>query len=232
MCFSATASFGAAALLGGIGIASLSMIRKKAWIPFGSIPLLFGIQQLQEGFLWLALHNPNHRFLTFLQKSYLLPKNFLVERFAFLFLIFAYVLWPTWIPFSLFTLEKHPRRKYFLKILLFLGLAISGYLLYMLLWYGASAEIVYHSIAYAIVYHSIAYKTAIMTPAWGIILYVLATVVPFFVSSLKYAPFFGIVLGISCITSYIYWTNTFASVWCFFAALLSSIIVVMVKKEQ
>lgn len=223
MCFSATASFGAATLLGGIGIASLSMIRKKAWIPFGSIPLLFGIQQLQEGFLWLALHNPNHRFLTFLQKSYLLPKNFLVERFAFLFLIFAYVLWPTWIPFSLFTLEKHPQRRYFLKILLFLGLAISGYLLYMLLWYGASAEILNHSIAY---------KTAVMTPAWGIALYALATVVPFFVSSLKYAQFFGIVLALSCITSYIYWTNTFASVWCFFAALLSCIIIVMIKKEQ
>lgn len=54
MCFSAAASFIAGVSLTTIGVVTLKKARNRAEIPFASIPLLFGIQQLIEGTLWLA----------------------------------------------------------------------------------------------------------------------------------------------------------------------------------
>lgn len=49
MCFSASASFIAGASLSAIGVATLRRVESKKEIPFATIPLLFGIQQLIEG---------------------------------------------------------------------------------------------------------------------------------------------------------------------------------------
>ena len=55
MCFSASASFVASAALLTGGVATLKQTTNNGQIPFASIPLLFGAQQLMEGFLWLSL---------------------------------------------------------------------------------------------------------------------------------------------------------------------------------
>lgn len=54
MCFSATASFAAGAGLLVVGAITLRQARRRAEMPFAAIPLLFGIQQLIEGALWLT----------------------------------------------------------------------------------------------------------------------------------------------------------------------------------
>ena len=59
MCFSASASFGAGIVLTGIGVASIKKSDTRSKSLFASIPLIFGIQQITEGFLWLALSNPD-----------------------------------------------------------------------------------------------------------------------------------------------------------------------------
>jgi hypothetical protein len=55
MCFSAGASFGASAVLGAIGIVTLTKAKTTDQIPFASIPLLFAVQQAVEGTLWIGL---------------------------------------------------------------------------------------------------------------------------------------------------------------------------------
>ena len=57
MCFSATASFVAGTSLSVIGVATLKHVKRKTEIPFAMIPLLFGIQQLTEGVIWLTFAN-------------------------------------------------------------------------------------------------------------------------------------------------------------------------------
>ena len=52
MCFSANASFGAGVFLTSIGVIATKNISNKKQILFASIPILFGIQQITEGFLW------------------------------------------------------------------------------------------------------------------------------------------------------------------------------------
>ena len=54
MCFSATASFAASAVLITAGGASLSLAKPHQRL-FAAMPLLFGIQQAIEGLQWLQL---------------------------------------------------------------------------------------------------------------------------------------------------------------------------------
>lgn len=223
MCFCASASFGAAALLGGMGIWSLSVVRKKNWIPFAAIPVLFAIQQFIEGLLWLYLVNPNNVILRTLQKVYLFPHVHSDERSAFLFLIIAFVVWPTWIPFSVRAIEPYGKTRQGLAWLMRYGMLISGYALYVLLWHGVSVTVIHDSIAYYV---------AIKPTLMHVFLYVGATAVPLLVSSIRAARFLGLLLVASCLFSYWYWIKTFISVWCFFAALLSGLIIFIVKRNQ
>ena len=58
MCFSATASFTAAAIVGSIGAVTLwkaARLRDRALLPIAAFPVLFALQQTVEGLLWLEL---------------------------------------------------------------------------------------------------------------------------------------------------------------------------------
>mgnify|MGYP000091041284 FL=1 len=55
MCFSATASFAASAVLGATGIATLAKTKDRKMLPLATIPLVFAIQQAIEGGLWLTI---------------------------------------------------------------------------------------------------------------------------------------------------------------------------------
>lgn len=59
MCFSAGASFSAGAVLAVIGAASLKQVQRPSQIAFASIPMLFSIQQVAEGVLWVTLPDPS-----------------------------------------------------------------------------------------------------------------------------------------------------------------------------
>ena len=86
MCFSAGASYSAAAMLGLGGIFILSQIKDKKQALFAAIPCIFAIQQLFEGFLWTSI---GYNLSPVLQA---------IGMYGFLF--FAIPFWPTWIPLS------------------------------------------------------------------------------------------------------------------------------------
>ena len=55
LCFSASASFIAGTSLSAVGVAALKSTEARTERPFAMIPLLFGIQQMAEGVIWLTL---------------------------------------------------------------------------------------------------------------------------------------------------------------------------------
>ena len=59
MCFSASASFGASALLGVIGTVAVVKAKTTSQRLFAVIPFIFSIQQLTEGLLWVAIKQPD-----------------------------------------------------------------------------------------------------------------------------------------------------------------------------
>src|SRR3990167_4363561 len=98
MCFSTEASFVAAGMLTLISVATFFNVHSRKIIPFASIPLLFAIQQAIEGITWVSLNAGDN-------------SSFLYQFSVFSYLFIACILWPVWMPASLYMLERKPYRK-------------------------------------------------------------------------------------------------------------------------
>lgn len=200
MCFSAEASFIAGTVLTGIGVTTISKSQTKLQFLFSSIPFLFGVQQIAEGFLWLSLLSDNFSSLK-------IPSTLI-------FLSFAQILWPTWVPLSILLLENNKNFKKNLTVLLVIGLLVSTFLFYRLYFGTISAEIVGYHISYNIDISNS--YLLLLSP-----LYFIATVLPAFFSSIKRMWLLGVLILVSYIISKIFFENYVISIWCFFGAIIS-----------
>jgi hypothetical protein len=212
MCFSAGASFGASVLLGAGAIVSMRQVREPSQRMFAATPLLFAVQQLSEGFLWLGIEKK-------------LPHSAVLWS-TYVFLTFAQVIWPMWVPLSLHLMEKNKtRKKAILYFLSAIGLLTSVLLAYRLLFLSVETVADNHHIYYDIT-----------SPYWimltSSILYFIATIPPWFISSIRHAKILGVFLCMSLIFSKLYFEETLISVWCFFAAILSAGIIFILRTEN
>lgn len=203
MCFSAEASFVGGAIILVIGIATVKKVHKPSQIIFASIPLFFGLQQITEGLLWLTL--PYHEYIH-------------IQKFAtYMFLTMADVLWPTMIPLSVLHMEKNVKKKRILWILLGVGLTLSLYYAVCLIFLHVNPEISGYHIQYKTDFPK---SLAIVAFTF----YLVATITPLFVSSIKRTHLLGVLMFFSCLVTAIFFTQFLTSVWCFFAALISGVI--------
>lgn len=206
MCFSATASFAAGTALSATGGVTLKTASKKSEIPFAAIPLVFGVQQIVEGGVWLSF-------------KYGTPLLNQLATYGFLF--FAYLFWPIFVPYSIGKLEADPDRKRIIRGFLFLGIAVSLYLLYFLVSRPISSHVLNQCIAYT------------RPTEFGVIpvvFYWIATCISCFFSGSRIINFFGALGTVSLALAYYFYTSTFISVWCFFAAVLSVVVYWYFKK--
>jgi len=209
MCFSATASFGAGVVLTAIGAASLKTVTKPQQLPFAGIPLLFAAQQFAEGFLWLSLLNSEYAAFK--------------EPCTYLFLFFAQIFWPFWVPFAVLKLETNERKKKILKIMFVTGILVSLYFLSCMMIFPVNGTIEECHIFYTFGY------PVIMTPIVSVF-YAMATMVSLMVSSVKGMKLFGISVFIAYLITGVFYLDYFVSVWCFFSAILSLIIVSVIYR--
>jgi hypothetical protein len=200
MCFSADASFIAGTVLSGAGIASLKKTGSRNQLAFAAIPLIFGIQQFTEGFLWLSFLNPDYHFFR--------------QPATYVFLTFAQVIWPSWVPFSVLMMEKDIVRRKVLYFMQGIGILVSVFLAFRLITTDPVAEISNHHILY-----HLGFSIAIIRSMS--VLYFIATVVAPFVSRIKKMWSLGLTILFSYIISRIFFENYVISVWCFLAAVIS-----------
>lgn len=208
MCFSAEASFGMSAILCAGGVVSLRKVSLAGQIPFASIPLVFSIQQFFEGFVWISL---THASWSFLQMP-----------FTILFLIWAQVIWPAWVPFSFYLLEKDPFRKKVLALMLLLGLMVAFFLAYCLYSLHFHSSINNHHIKYDLDFAQI-------LGSYNSIFYFIPTVIPPFISGNRKMMVIGLFNLGSFMISKFFFRDHLVSVWCFFAAGISIMIVWMMN---
>lgn len=212
MCFSATGSFAISGVLSGIGVASVARNRSKAHRMFAAVPLMFAAQQAAEGTVWLTM-NGEHPLLHQVAVS--------------IFLGVAFVIWPTWLPLSLRRFERSPARRRMLGALFWAGAAVAVYASLSMARFHPVARIAGHSIRYdGMTGGQVAHR------GWYLAAYALPTVAPFFVSSLRMAKTIGIMLIVSLAASALVERDALTSVWCFFAAILSGLILVALQREQ
>jgi hypothetical protein len=202
MCFSATASFTAGTALSAVGVLTLAKSRGPRELPIAMIPLLFGIQQLTEGLLWLSLNNNLPRLQTWS---------------TYIYSGFSHVLWPIFVPFAILLIEIGRRRRRALTVFLALGLGVGLYLLYFILRFPVTAAVHDRSISYD--------SPHFYTPA-VLVIYLLATCISGLFSSHRCVNIFGVLAFVLAVAAALISITTFVSVWCFFAAVLSGLIYV------
>lgn len=200
MCFSATASFISGTALCVIGIATLKRTQASVEVPFALIPLLFGIQQLTEGVIWLAFSH---------------DRPLLSQIMMYLYSLFSHVLWPIYLPFAIGLMEAVSWRKKTIFAFGAAGVTAGLYLLYFIIASPMVAEVAGRHIVYVSPHF---YVVPIM------LLYLAATCVSCFFSSHGFVKLFGVLMLLSFITVYIVHITALVSIWCFFAAILSLLI--------
>jgi hypothetical protein len=213
MCFSATGSFGVATVIAGIGAVALTQDKPASHRMLALVPLLFAAQQVAEGVVWMTIHDPAEAQLQGIA--------------VVLFLGFALVGWPMWVPISLFLAERNPRRRRTLAVLSCVGVAVGVYAAVLLIRGQPTAHVAGHSIAYSYKERGPALVLALYLPG-----YVLPTVVPFFVSTISRAKLMGTVLVLSLLATFLIERQALTSVWCFFAAILSLLIVLSISRDH
>jgi hypothetical protein len=98
MCFSAAASFLTAGLTGTIGAVALAQTTERRQWPLATIPMLFALQQAAEGLLWLTLP--------------VAPDSSPADLLVTLYLLFAEVFWPVYVPLAVLILEQDKKRRH------------------------------------------------------------------------------------------------------------------------
>ncbi len=217
MCFSATASFGASAILGSIGMVSIAKAKISSHRVFAGIPLIFAVQQFTEGLLWLSLKNQAMASGQSL--------------FTYIYLVFAMAVWPFLIPFSIKLMEKDTNRKKIINVFVWVGAIVVIEVGFVLFNYPVevltpfcptcpvSSSVTKH-LHYEFAIPSLIKK---MIVAFSI-LYIGATIITPFFSSIKKMKWLGIVFLASYLFAITFFNGFVISVWCFFAALLSFVV--------
>lgn len=211
MCFSTTASFVSGVILTTIGLASIRKIQSRSQLLFACIPFIFAIQQFAEGFVWLSVLNSTSE---------------LWQRIStYCFLFFALLIWPAWVPISMYFIEIERKRKILLGIVCAMGILFSFLSAFYLLFYNSEAQITsYH----------IHYELQIPASAKLLIgmMYFIPTVISNFISSFKGVVMMGIFVLISYCVSKFFFNDYVISVWCFFSALISIKVYFILSKQM
>lgn len=209
MCFSAGASFAVGASLLGPGVYAVKRTTSRGMLAFACTPIVFSFHQIAEGFLWLSLKNPD--FASW-YKPALYGYSFISQP-----------IWPIWVPLIMWLMEPDQRRKKILYYFLLLGVAAGLYMFYCLITYDISAVAENGHIRY---YRDFPFLD-IMRP----VNFVTIAVTPFF-STLRYTKLLASAMMGSLIVTYFFFTNYLISVWCFFAAILSLLVILVIVNNK
>jgi len=201
VCFSATANFVGSAVLGAVGVVTLTKVRHRREIPFASLPVLFAIHQFIEGFVWLGLD------------GILSPA--VAHDMGAAFMLYAQGLLPFLLPLSVLLFEPDGKRRKQMRPFLVLGGGTTLYILWALTAFPLQLYVKGNSIVY------INQATNNMAVA---VLYVIATCGSLFFSKIRMMVVFGAANLAILLVVMEFKRYAFTSLWCAYAAVASVII--------
>jgi hypothetical protein len=209
VCFSAAANFVGSGVLGTVGVATLTKVKHKRELLFASLPTLFAVHQLIEGFVWLGLD------------GVLSPK--VTHDMGAAFVLYAQGLLPFVIPLSVLLFEPDQKSRRRMLPFLAIGTGTTLYILWALIAYPLHIFVEGNSIVYI---DDGTNNTALA------VLYVIATCGTLFFSKVRAMIIFGaanlaILLTVMAVKRY-----AFTSLWCAYAAVASLIILAYFWKSR
>jgi hypothetical protein len=212
MCFSAEASFVAGATLLPLGIyGTVQALRHdKRYVLFALMPIIFGLQQLIEGMVWLHWHEHDSSGL---------------YRAALQYTFVAFFFWPMYSPLSIYFIEPDKTRKRIIGYVCCLGFLL-GAVIYLPLLLGINkmhVQVIHESVTYDII-------TSTAVSYVYTLLYIIAILFPMLYCSRREIKIFGVLSFVSVICAGLVFFYAFTSIWCFFAAILSVYTIYCVPK--
>ena len=207
MCFSPQADVIGGVLVTGIGISVVRNVHgRHDHLAFAALPVLLGLHQLTESLVWFGLQGH-------------VPAE--LGRVAmWVYLLFAFVVLPTYVPLAIRALEPRGRRRDVMNGFVALGTVISVLLFAAMLRGPVTAKLGSHHIAYGIHLHA------------GLLIvsgYVMATCGSALFSGYHHIAIFGAVNLIAVAILARLTIDGFASLWCGWAALTSVAIALQIR---
>jgi len=203
VCFSATANFVGSAVLGGIGVVTLTKVKHRRELLFATLPILFAVHQFTEGFVWLGLDGT------------LSPA--VAHDMGAAFMLYAQGILPFLVPLSVWLFESDAKSRRRMRPFAAIGLATTLYILWALTAFPTQVYVKGNSIVYT------NYGTGNL--AIGA-LYIVATCGSLFFSKVRPMVVFGYANLIILLIVLGFKQYAYTSVWCAYAAVASVIIVV------
>ena len=215
MCFSASASFTASAVLlpaGALAVRRAYTIDRR-YLALCALPFLFGIQQLMEGFVW-----------TYGARG----ESSLVGTFSLGYMFFAWLAWPVWVPFATFFIEP-PRRRW-----IYLVFAIAGGMLGALQYvpyFAHDGWLVTTFLGRAIRYGGIGLLDSVIGRDFTYAIYLAIIIAPLLIATDRQVRVFGALVLSIFLTTYFFFTFAYISVFCFGGAAMSLYLVYMIHTK-
>ncbi|UQE76788.1 hypothetical protein MYK68_09630 [Gordonia sp. PP30] len=202
MCFSATASFVGAGVIGATGVATLTLVKDKRQLPFAALPLLFAIHQALEGWTWLELGHDTDAQLS--------------GWGVHLWVLFAWAILPIFIPWSVWLMEPDRRRRTWLIAPMVVGAITFAYMVYLSVQPEVSVEVIDSNLDY--------HLGTPFSAAYMAVPYVFATCFAPMMSSFRWVIALGVgnLIGMSVAAALK--AADYSSIWCTIAAFLSLIV--------
>jgi hypothetical protein len=202
MCFSPGADVVVGGIVGVVGVDALRHVREPKQILLASLPLLFGLHQVDEAVVWLGLQGR-------------VSESF--ERVGvWVYLLFALAALPALVPLAVLAVERVAARRRLIGLFAMLGIAV-GISLAIALFRG--------SVGAAIAGHHIAYDVSALSQGRELTsLYVVAACGALIACSYRDLSVLG-VLNLVAVPVLMWMTvSGFVSLWCFWAAMVSVVI--------
>ena len=200
MCFSAQADIVGGLVVTAIGLDVISHVNgRRKHMALAALPLLLGVHQLVEAFVWWSLQG---------------HVNAGLGRVAtWIYLLIAFVVLPVFIPLGVMWLEPQRRRRSVMVVFVVLGVAVSTVLLAAMARGPAKAVLGHNHLSYS---------TDLRAGLVVVVAYVVATCGALILSSHRDVAAFGVVNLVAVAVLAKLTIDGFASLWCGWAALTSA----------
>jgi Family of unknown function (DUF6629) len=208
MCFSPEADLCTGVVVSVIGIDALCHVKSPRQIVLAATPLLLGLHEIDEAFVWWGLRG---------QVSW--P---VTHAAIYVFLAFAFAL-PFLVPLAMVGIEPVIRRRRMMTALLAVGALTTVTLLIAVIRGPVGASIDGSHIAYTA---NVSYGNLLVA------LYILATCGSLLLASTRLFFILGVVnLGVVIALAWITFTG-FTSLWCAFAAITSFTVAIYLRRSN
>jgi hypothetical protein len=209
MCFSPEADFVAGAVVVGVGVETLRRVRFGRELVVGALPLLFGLHQLVEGFVWLGLRGQVSGGVGDAAKE--------------AYIVYAHAVLPTIVPVGFALLEPDRSRSRLMWLLACLGVVLSVYLLWQVTAYPVGAQPQARCIDYS---------THTPNDVLIGVLYVAVTCGPALMSSRRHLRRFGLISLVGVIAVALVRADELTSLWCVYVSIVSVLILEHFRRER